>query len=112
MKKDILQDISTYYGRSVLVKPENSLQEIYELIELCISYGIDLTHECYPFTDQGKNKSQMSLNCLGVITPIGQLRDTYQLSNPTFLNGYLHGCKPIKLIYPEWHEKFIKLLTP
>lgn len=110
MKKDILRDISTYYGRSFLVRPENSLQEIYELIELCISYGIDLRHECYPFTDQGKNKSQMSLNYLDVITP-RQLTDTYQLSNPTFLNGYLHGCKPIKLIYPEWHEKFIKLLT-
>ena len=42
MKKDILEDISTYYGRSFLVRPEQSLQEIYELIEFCIFNGIDI----------------------------------------------------------------------
>ena len=95
MKKSIIEDISSFHDRSFLVIPEKSLHNIYELIELCISYGIDLTHECY--TEQ--QDKYFTLH-------------NYQLSHPTLLNGYLHGCKPYKLIYPEWHEKFVKLLTP
>lgn len=95
MKESIIEDISSYHDRSNLVKPESSLHNIYELFELCISSGIDLTHECH--TEQ--QDKYLTLH-------------NYQLSHPTLLNGYLHGCKPYKLIYPEWHEKFVKLLTP
>jgi hypothetical protein len=91
MKKDILHDISSYYGRSYLVRPEESLQEIYELFEFCISNGIDVHHECH--AEQVENE------------------ENYQLEHPTFINRYLHGCKPIQLIYPEYHEKFVKLFT-
>jgi hypothetical protein len=95
MKKSIITNISSFYVRSHLVRPEKSLQNIYEIMKLCISYGIDLTYECHI---EQQNKYYTLHN--------------YQLSHPTLLNGYLHGCKPYKLIYPEWHEKFVRLLTP
>ena len=91
MEQYILYDISSYHGRRYLVSPEEWLQEIYELFEFCISNGINIHHECH--AEQVENEKK------------------YQLEHPTFINRYLHGCKPIQLIYPEYHEKFVKLFT-
>ena len=57
-------------------------------------FEIHLNYECFSEQRESYNKCKT------------------QLGHPTLLNAYLNGSKPIKLIYPDMHEKFVRLLTP
>ena len=91
-KKDsMILNISTYYGRSFIMPNEKILYEIYQILEYCIKViKIDLD---YKFLNL-ENDKYLS-----------------KLENPNLLNIYMHGSKPIKLIFPEWHIKYVDLLT-
>ena len=94
MKKSMIEEISSYYYRSYLVPSEDTLQSAYEIFEYVINIGkIDLDFKCN--SEQQENYAK---------------KNRFQLENPTLLNGYLHGSKPIRLIFPEYHEKFVNLL--
>jgi hypothetical protein len=68
---------------------------VYDIIKYCVEdIKIDLNHECVAEQQEDSHIEQ------------------YQIVHPTLLNGYLYGSLPIELIFPEYHEKFVKLLTP
>lgn len=95
IKKTMIEKVSSYFYRSYLVPNEDTLQMVYEIFEYVINIGkIDLDFKC--------NLKQQDNY---------YIKYKFQLENPILLNGYLHGSKPIRLIFPEYHEKFVKLLT-
>jgi hypothetical protein len=95
MKKYMIEKVSSYHYRRYLVPNEIRMSYVYDIIKYCVEeIKIDLNHECFAEQQEDSHIEQ------------------YQIVHPTLLNGYLYGSLPIELIFPEYHMKFIEILTP
>lgn len=85
-------DINSAYSRSWIVRPKARLEALYQLFQTCIEVGCSTSYKCQ------------------------QSADTYYKHDPlpmcNFLEMYLHGSKPIEVLQPEMHQKFVLLFTP
>lgn len=87
----IYKEICKNEKRKSLVCNPQKMSDIYSIVKLCASNNLDKKHECF---------SEQSL-----------YEDKPHLLHPTLLNAYMYGSKPIKIIFPDWHKKFVELLT-
>lgn len=86
IKKYMIEEVSSYYYRSRLVPNETRMTYIYDILKYCVeTIKIDLEHKYSVKYHEEKNN---------------------------LLDVYIYGSLPIRLIFPEWHQKFIKILTP
>ena len=91
----LMDYLNSPWERRQYVATEKQMNYMFETLEICIKeFGYDIKQQYI------HDKS------------IDEYRDLYHNGPMTLLDSYLFGFRPIMAIYPEWHQKFLDLLTP